>query len=99
MLPLRDWPAAEADLEQAAKLSPKELRPWYLLGHLRLRPGKRDDDAYRKVCQTAFEQFGSGKDLADANLVIWLCCLAPDSGVDQKKLTALAEKYDTWTRA
>jgi tetratricopeptide (TPR) repeat protein len=87
---MQDVKKADADLSRAVELNPKELKGWYLHGHLRLQQG--DLDGYRKVCKGLYTNLAQTKDLSDINHMVWLCVLAPDSGVDPKELVPLATK-------
>src|SRR5262249_54930450 len=90
---LGKWDEAAADLAKAVAIKPDQPAPWYHQALLALRAGQTD--GYRSACASVLERFGKSQRLADAELAVWTCVLAPEAVSDASSLVRLAEGLAT----
>jgi WD40 repeat protein len=89
-----DWTAAAADYAAAVKLSPTDHFLRQALAVLQLQ--QNQFEAYQQTCQQAFKRFSDAHTWTDPpmwpqTIVVRLCCLVPDSGVDRDEMKRLAD--------
>jgi len=83
------WDEVAADCQYLVNLDPKSEN-WEALVVAHLQAN--NIEGYRETCQKAFERFSEDHIIIWARaLLIQLCALAPDAGVDTDKLTSLSE--------
>jgi tetratricopeptide (TPR) repeat protein len=86
---LGEWEYAGRDFEKAVELNAAPA-VWYQLAIARL--GANDRAGYRQICARIVERFVKAENVADADLLVWGCALAPESVVDYTELLGWAER-------
>jgi tetratricopeptide (TPR) repeat protein len=87
---LRQWSAAEKDLQKCIELGLEGPRPWYHLALVRLAAGDRA--GYRNACAALWERFGKADSPDTALVLVWTAVAGPNALPDPARLVALAEK-------
>jgi hypothetical protein len=96
------WQDAERELAEAVSRYPANSAWPIYLACVRLQA--RDFQGYRRLCQQRASSLAEkALNARDANNTAWLCCLAPDAGVDYAWAVAQAERAvaqanDKWGR-
>jgi cytochrome oxidase Cu insertion factor (SCO1/SenC/PrrC family) len=82
------WGQLAADFEKVVEISPDNGGCWLSLAVAYLQA--QDTEGYKRTCGRAFQQLSDSHMWAQA-ILVQVCSLAPDAGLDRKELTRVAD--------
>jgi tetratricopeptide (TPR) repeat protein len=87
---LGHWDEAAADFTLLTNLAPNAPVVWAQQARVCLERG--DQKGYRAACAALLERFGQTKDAGTADLVAWICVLAPSAVPDPRQPVGVAAR-------